>query len=58
MKMPTNIHIKKNEIFKIEQTAKKVNEKREKEKKEPMSISELIHLAIDLGLQELKKDSN
>ena len=55
MKMPTNIHIKKNEVPHIEEMAKKINEKRKKEKKEPMEISDLIHLAIDLGLQELKR---
>ena len=55
MKMPTNIHIKKNEVPHIEDMAKKINEKRKKEKKEPMEISDLIHLAIDLGLQELKR---
>lgn len=55
MKMPTNIHIKKNEVLHIEETAKKINDKRKKEKKEPLSISDLIHLAIDLGLQELKR---
>ena len=40
----------------IEETAKKINEKRKKEKKEPMEISDLIHLAIDLGPQELKRN--
>ena len=39
----------------IEETAKKINDERKKEKKEPLSISDLIHLAIDLGLQELKR---